>query len=100
MPIMTSSATAVRTARRFGIDANPGITEDLGGRHSALFVDVDVNAVSGLEMPSSASGGVQQYKSQIKYSDKPRWSSPVTQLCCSDETKLDDSAGSVRLTAP
>ena len=24
----------------------------------------------------------------------------VTPLCCSDETKLDDSAGSVRLTAP
>jgi hypothetical protein len=27
-------------------------------------------------------------------------SSPVTQLCCSDVTKLDDSADSVRLTAP
>ena len=26
----------------------------------------------GLDVPSSAGGGVQQYKSQIKYSDKPR----------------------------
>ena len=26
----------------------------------------------GLDMPSSADGGVQQYKSQSKYSDKPR----------------------------
>jgi hypothetical protein len=55
MPITTSSASAVR---RFGIDANPDITEDLGGKHSALFVDVDVNAVLGLDVPSSASGGV------------------------------------------
>ena len=27
-------------------------------------------------------------------------SSPMTRLCCSDETKQDDSAGSVRLAAP
>jgi hypothetical protein len=70
MLMTTSSASAVR---RFGIDDNnPGITEDRGGRHSALFDDVDVNAVLGLGVPSSAGGGVQQHKSQIKYSDKPR----------------------------
>ena len=69
MLMTSSSASAIR---RFGIDANPDITEDRGGRHSALFVDVDVNAVLGLNMPSSADGSVQQYKPQIKYSDKPR----------------------------
>ena len=69
MLMATSSASAVR---RFGIAANPGITEDRGGQHSALFDDVAVNVVLGLDVPRSDGGGGQQYTSQIKYSDKPR----------------------------
>jgi hypothetical protein len=60
MRVTTSSALAVR---RSGIDANPEITEDRGGRYSALFVDIGVDAVLALDMlPSSADwdGGVQK----------------------------------------
>ena len=70
MLVTTSSASAVR---RFGIDANPDTTEDRGGRHSALFVDVGVNAVLGLGVPSSAGGGVQQCTSRLSTTTSRRW---------------------------
>ena len=48
MMISESSATSVR---RFGIHANPDLCEDRGGRHAALFIDVDVVSVLGIAKP-------------------------------------------------
>ena len=48
MMISEASATSVR---RFGIHANPDLCKDRGGRHAALFIDVDVVSVLGVAKP-------------------------------------------------
>ena len=57
--ISEASATSVR---RFGVNANPNLCEDHGGRHAALFADIDVVAVLGVakpQLPAKAQGRFQ-----------------------------------------
>ena len=58
--------------RRFGIHANPDLCEDRGGRHAALFVDIDVVAVLGVAKPQQSAKAQGRFQSAVKYSDKPR----------------------------
>jgi len=67
--ISESSATSVR---RFGIHASPDLCEDRGGRHAALFVDVDVVSLLGIAKPQQSLKAKGRFKSAVKYSDKPR----------------------------
>ena len=67
--ISESSATSVR---RFGIHASPDLCEDRGGRHAALFVDVDVVSLMGIDKPQQPSTTKGRFQSAVKYSDKPR----------------------------
>ena len=69
MMISESSATSVR---RFGIHASPDLCEDRGGRHAALFVDVDVVSLLGIAKPQQPVKAKGRFKSAVKYSDKPR----------------------------
>ena len=66
--ISESSATSVR---RFGIHASPDLCEDRGGRHAALFVDVDVVSLLGIDKPQTVKIK-GRFQSAVKYSDKPR----------------------------
>ena len=69
MLISEASATSVR---RFGIHANPDLCEDRGGRHAALFCDVDVVSVLGVAKPQQSAKAQGRFQSAVKYSDKPR----------------------------
>ena len=69
MMISESSATSVR---RFGIHASPDLCEDRGGRHAALFVDVDVVSLLGIAKPQQPAKTKGRFQSAVKYSDKPR----------------------------
>ena len=64
-----SSSDAVRA---FGIHAEPNLCDNRGGRHAALFADVDVVAVLGLHDEAVPVTPLKR-KSQIRYSDKKRW---------------------------
>ena len=68
--ILISEASA-KSVRRFGIHASPDLCEDRGGRHAALFMDVDVTSVLGIGTSESAAAQ-RRFPSAVKYSDKPR----------------------------
>ena len=67
--ISEASATSVR---RFGVHANPNLREDRGGRHAALFADIDAVAVLGVAKPQLSAKAQGRFQSAVKYSDKPR----------------------------
>ena len=58
--------------RHFGIHASHDLCEDRGGRHAALFVDVDVVSLLGIAKPQQPLKAKGRFKSAAKYSDKPR----------------------------
>lgn len=66
--ISESSSGAVRA---FGIHAEPNLCDNRGGRHAALFADVDVVAVLRLS-DEAVPVTPPKRTSQIKYSDKKR----------------------------
>ena len=65
--LITSSATVA--LRRFGAHRNDDMPNSID--HSALFADVDIGLVLGVEASSTASV-VTRRQSQIRYGDKPR----------------------------
>ena len=71
-PKSTFRASASTSVRRFGVHANPNLCEDRGGRHAALFADIDVVAVLGVAKPQQSAKAQGRFQSAVKYSDKPR----------------------------
>jgi len=58
--------------RRFGIHASLVLCEDRGGRHVALFGDVDVVSLLGITKPQQSIKTKGRFPAAVKYSDKPR----------------------------
>ena len=69
--ILVSEASAT-PVRRFGVHADHNLHEDRGGRHAALFADIDVVAILGVAKTQSSVKAQGRFQSAVKYSDKPR----------------------------
>ena len=74
--ISEASATAVR---RYGIHADPNLCEDRGGRHAALFADIDVRTVLGIELPEfqsklqTANEESEVFKARVQAAVEGEW---------------------------
>ena len=69
--LLISESSATTPVRRCGIHASPDLCEDRGGRHAALFVDVDVVSLLGIAKPQQPAKAKGRFQSAVKYSDKP-----------------------------